>query len=216
MKKTDTMGTLRLNREFVPETLKSLTKSNTRTGEVIYSQTEDITISVWHDSNLVSMISTYHQAAVGGKEKYGTYKYKPQVVLDYNMSMGGVDKKDQMLTAFPLERVRNLMWYKKVFRRLLNVSIYNAFIIHNHTKSDNQRHFRVALAREILEKMQVQAPDPRREIRTGHYPEKNALKRQRCKLCFQKKLQKRTAYKCDTCNVNLCIEGCFREYHLML
>lgn len=31
-KKTDTMGTLRLNRQFVPDSLRSLTKTNTRVG----------------------------------------------------------------------------------------------------------------------------------------------------------------------------------------
>ena len=71
---------------------------------------------MWRDANVVSMLSTYHKGGVGGKEKYGKYKYKPEIVLDYNLAMGGVDKKDQLLSAFPIERVRNLVWYKKVFK----------------------------------------------------------------------------------------------------
>lgn len=68
-KKTDTMGTLRLNREFVPGSLKGKTKSNMRTGEVAFSQTRDMTIAVWKDANVVSLISSYHKTEVGGKEK---------------------------------------------------------------------------------------------------------------------------------------------------
>lgn len=79
--RTDTMGTLRLNREFVPTSLK-LTKGQMRQGEVAFSQTNDLTIVAWRDVNLVLMISTYHGVEVAGKEKFGAYKYKPQVVLD--------------------------------------------------------------------------------------------------------------------------------------
>ena len=43
--------------------------------------------------------------------------------------MGGVDKNDQLLSAHP-ERARNQAWFKKVFRRLLNTAILNAYIIY--------------------------------------------------------------------------------------
>lgn len=47
------------------------------------------------------MLSTYHRPEVGGIEKYGYYKYRPKVILDYNLSMGGIDLKDQILSSFP-------------------------------------------------------------------------------------------------------------------
>lgn len=77
-------------------------------GEVSFSTTKDLSVVVWMDKNVVTMLSTFHKPEVGGIEKYGYYKYKPKVVLDYNLSMGGVDHKDQMLNAFPLERIRNI------------------------------------------------------------------------------------------------------------
>lgn len=95
-RKTNTVGTLRLNQKFVPDSLRSKTKLNMRTGEIASSQTQDLSIVVWKDSNLVSCDSS-------GKEKHGFYKYKPHIVLDYNLAMGGVDKKDQLLQAFPVE-----------------------------------------------------------------------------------------------------------------
>ncbi|KAI8425503.1 hypothetical protein MSG28_011336 [Choristoneura fumiferana] len=103
--KTDCFGTLRVNREFVPEAIKSLAKTEMRVGELVQTFSRDVSIVLWRDTNIVAMISTFHEGEVGGKEKYGRYKYKPQAVLDYNISMGGVDRKDQLLSAHPIERI---------------------------------------------------------------------------------------------------------------
>ncbi|KAL0868131.1 hypothetical protein ABMA27_008755 [Loxostege sticticalis] len=216
--KTDTVGTLRINREFVPEMLKNKAKSEMRPGEVLFSVTEDLSIVLWRDTNVVSLISTYHKVEVAGKEKYEFYKYKPQVVLDYNISMGGIDKKDQLLQAFPVERVRNSVWYKKVFRRLVNVSILNSYVIFNHYRTNkiSQRDFRLWLAEDILKKYKVTS-QPRGEIvarkSLGHYPIKNKTGRARCKFCAKKKVDSRTPWMCEMCQVDLCIIGCFKNYH---
>ncbi|XP_063835394.1 piggyBac transposable element-derived protein 4-like [Ostrinia nubilalis] len=212
-RKTDTIGTLRLNRQFVPDSLRSKTKLNMRTGEVASSQTQDLTIVVWKDNNLVSLISTYHKVEISGKEKHGVYKYKPQVVLDYNLAMGGVDKKDQLLQAYPVERIRNLVWYKKLFRRLLNVSIHNSYVIYNCKTNISQRLFRVQLADQILKKYNPQLPTPAQVPKTGHFPTRTN-KRTRCKLCAKSKLDVRTPWACDTCLVSLCIDGCFKRFHI--
>ncbi|CAB3245029.1 unnamed protein product [Arctia plantaginis] len=68
--KTDTMGTLRLNREFVPEALKVKNKTTMKSGEVFFSSTKDLCVLVYMDKNIVPMISTYHRPEVGGIEKY--------------------------------------------------------------------------------------------------------------------------------------------------
>ncbi|CAH2095075.1 unnamed protein product [Euphydryas editha] len=224
--KTDTMGSLRLNREFVPETLKCKNKENMKVGEVCFSTTKDLSVVVWKDKNVVAMISTFHQPQVGGNEKYG-YKYKPKVMLDYNLSMGGVDHKDQTLHAFPLERVRNTCWYQKLFRRLLNVSVHNAMVIYNHDRTQKSqlgnRDFRLQLVREMLQMCSISgtncsptkppkppSPTPLSQL---HLPAKNQ-KSQRCKLCYEAKVRRATVWRCSTCQVNLCIEGCYTAYHV--
>lgn len=210
--KTDVMGTIRLNREFVPDSLRSKNKSNMRTGEVAFSQTRDLTISAWKDANVVTLISTYHPVEVSGKEKYGYSKYKPKVVLDYNLSMGGVDKKDQLLQAFPIERVRNINWYKKLFRRLLNVSIHNAFVMFPKPSLMAQRQFRVLLADEIIQRFRP--PKVQQPLPTRHFPTKTNKRKSRCKWCRLKNKDSCTSFKCCTCDVNLCIIGCFEDYHV--
>lgn len=67
--KTDVMGTLRLNREFVPDSLRHKNKANMPSDEVAFSQTRDMTITVWKDTNVVSLISTYHKVEVGGEKR---------------------------------------------------------------------------------------------------------------------------------------------------
>lgn len=188
-----------------------------KTGEVAFSTTKDLSVVVWMDKNIVSMISTYHEVKVGGIEKYDYYRYKPQVILDYNLSMGGIDHKDQMLHSYPVERVRNIIWYKKLFRRLLNVSIHNSFVMfnHNRTHSLDNRRFRLQLATELLQICRPR-PVPRSlEVAPSqmHLPVKQA-KQQRCKLCHAAKVRRTTMWRCGTCNVNLCIESCYTDYHM--
>ncbi|RVE45659.1 hypothetical protein evm_009708 [Chilo suppressalis] len=108
----DCVGTLRTNRQFVPDQIKDLNKSDMRVGEVYGCTSGDVDIVVWRDQNRVALVSTYHGATVSDG--------KPTIIKDYNVCMGGVDKKDQMLAAYPMERKRHRIWYKKFFRRLLN------------------------------------------------------------------------------------------------
>jgi hypothetical protein len=63
-RKTDCYGTLRLNREFVPVSVKTLTKTDLRQGEVVATYCPDLMIMVWRDANIVSMISTYHNLQI--------------------------------------------------------------------------------------------------------------------------------------------------------
>ncbi|VVC89859.1 unnamed protein product, partial [Leptidea sinapis] len=128
---------------------------------------------------------------------YGYYRYKPQVVLDYNLSMGGIDHKDQMLSAYPIERARNIIWYKKLFHRLINVSTHNSFVMFNHNRTPalGDRAFRLQLAKQLLQISLPAAPSrpltpaarpappvARPGVQGMHLPAKND-KKQRCKLC---------------------------------
>ncbi|XP_050552246.1 piggyBac transposable element-derived protein 4 isoform X5 [Spodoptera frugiperda] len=215
--KTDTVGTLRLKREYVPESLKGKTKQNMRTGEICFSSTKDLCIVVWMDSNVVSMISTCHGVKSGGKEKYGYYKYKPEVVLYYNNTMGGIDHKDQMLSSYPIERVRNVIWYKKLFRRLLNVSVHNSFVIYTHGNEMKYRHFRNTIVTQLRAAYQHPAPSRALVVRPSgqraamHLPQK--IKKLRCKLCYAAKKTRSTVWQCSTCLVALCLPDCYKEYH---
>lgn len=84
---------------------------------------------MYHGKTPNNIISTFHDDATYVGSKAGKTLVKPVCVRDYNNTMGGIDLKDQKLSMYLLERKRGLKWYIKIFKRLLNVSILNGYII---------------------------------------------------------------------------------------
>ncbi|PZC73218.1 hypothetical protein B5X24_HaOG209898 [Helicoverpa armigera] len=210
----DCVGTLRTDRKFVPQVLNSLTKTNMRRGQIAGLSSGDVDIMVWRDNSRVAMISTYHG---NGQQTVGE-STKPILILDYNIMMGGVDKKDQLLAMYPVERKRLKVWYKKLFRRLLNVSVLNSYIIHQHTSSVTHRNFRMKLVKSILSKHGVECPrippaltQHKADVshRLSMYPKgKHQRLRRACAACKKKVLT-----FCVGCLKTVCMEPCFLKIH---
>lgn len=167
-------------------------------------------------------------------------KEKPVAVLTYNMNMGAVDVADQMLVAYPAERKRNKVWYKKMFRHMLNQTALNCYILyHKDNPSVKITHlqFRIKLIERLLEtshdpasaqvkrgRPSVDECNPLR-LTGRHFPKRippNPGKRaptRCCKVCCShsgpdgKKMRKETSFMCGDCDVPLCVEPCFEIYH---
>lgn len=217
----DCVGTLRTDRKFVPQALHSLTKRNMRTGQVAGLSSGDLDVIVWKDVNRVSMISTYH----GNAQRTIRGSTKPVLILDYNIMMGGVDKKDQLLAMYPVERKRTRVWYKKFFKRLLNISILNSYVIHRKSSpslqstSFSHRQFRIKLIKSILSKhftpsnpiplgpAQYQSVDITHRL--DQYPMRGRQRMRRwCTVC-----KKQTNTYCVGCNKTACLGSCFVNIH---
>ncbi|KAJ2940824.1 hypothetical protein O0L34_g10074 [Tuta absoluta] len=155
---------------------------------------------------------------------------KPVVIHDYNKFMGDVDVKDQKLSGYLLERKRGIKWYIKVFRRLLNVSILNSYIIYcaniGQQKKMTHRQFRVVLVEEICARFGASNitvrpqregnPEARLDKSVDHYPEQKEVtqertskqvrfQRGRCVRCAARKQRSHTNLLCSHCKVFLCI-----------
>ena len=86
----------------------------------------------WKDKRDVCMLSTCHQCAMrdsGKKDQQGNTIENPDVVLEYNNVMGAVDKVDQMLEPYAMQR-KGVKWYIKLFEHLLDVSVFNSFVLY--------------------------------------------------------------------------------------
>jgi hypothetical protein len=86
--------------------------------------------------------------------KRGRDLYKPRGTQEYNSFMGGVDLKDQKLQPHESERKRSTKWYTETFKRLLNISVYNAFVLYrkNHNvKQVGYLDFRLQIIKELFE-----------------------------------------------------------------
>lgn len=152
----DVVGTLRPDRMLVPPILKQLKVGTIpmKQGELYGCTSGDIDLFVWRDVRRVAFVTTYHGLAVHRCPI--ERKSKPIIVRDYNVCMSGIDKKDQLLSGYPMERTRTMIWYKKFFRRTLYFSVHNAWILHNKSpcalKQLKNREFREELVEEILKR----------------------------------------------------------------
>ena len=109
---TDIYGTVKPTRKEMPEDLR---KAKLKKGEVSAYERGKVTVLRWKDKKDVNLLSTIHNAEIVNVEKRGVVKSKPKLVLEYNNTMGGVDKVDQHLTDYPVPRKRGKKYYKKIF-----------------------------------------------------------------------------------------------------
>lgn len=193
----------------------------------------------WKDVRLVTTVFTYHNADMVPGRRAGQDCLKPAVVHSYNQFMGGVDLKDQKLSTYLMERKRGIKWYLKVFRRLLNVSILNTYVIYcsniGQRKKMTHRRFRYLLAEELIEhfgrdsqtRSHSSASGFRRlDSSLGHYPQHTEVPPQerknkkqdrhvrgRCARCAALKSRKATNIVCGICDVFLCVGQCWVDYH---
>lgn len=113
--KTDTYGTVRLNRKEVPVELQ---KKKLKKGEMIAFQRGKVMLLKWQDKKAVCLLSTVHNPQMEATKKIdreGNAISKPKVVIDYNNTMGGVDRLDQHLHDYPTTRKRGKNTTKKYF-----------------------------------------------------------------------------------------------------
>ena len=65
----------------------------------------------WRDKKYVNMLSTIHDDSIVEIVVCGKKAVKPQVCLDYNNKMGGVDLSDAYLASYPSARKRLKKYY---------------------------------------------------------------------------------------------------------
>ena len=227
---TDCVGTVKLSRKHIPKIVK---ETKLKKGEIIARHSGPVTVLKWNDRKNVTLLSTYHNDATMPVNKRGKETQKPVCVIDYNHNMGGVDLKDQLLHMYLVERKKMTKWYMKLFRRLLNCAVLNSLIIYRQVtgRKIEQLSYRIQLVEGLFTKY------ARHETRVAgrhatentvprlterHFlrkvaPKNEKLKPQRrCVVCSKHGRKKTTVYCCEECDVGLCLEECFEQYHTKL
>ncbi|XP_068130827.1 piggyBac transposable element-derived protein 4-like [Hyperolius riggenbachi] len=99
--KTDAYGTVRPNRREMPT---AFAKQKLKSGDIVAWQKGKMLALRWRDKKDVCTLSTVHDASSATTTtRGGKVLAKPQVILDYNHTMGGVDRADQAMTYYPAE-----------------------------------------------------------------------------------------------------------------
>ncbi|XP_039297109.1 piggyBac transposable element-derived protein 4-like [Nilaparvata lugens] len=232
--KTGAVGTVRSNRKDLSKFPKM------KSGEYTAKKTTCLLAEKWVDRKEVHMLSSVHtnELRETGKVHYRTKLpiIKPASVIDYNKNMGLIDKSDMQISFTDSAR-KSAKWYKKFFFHLLDVVVYNAFIMHRMVTGKNMElgQFRLNLIRQLLEEFTPQRAsraggrkskhqDSPLRLKARHFPDMipstaSVLKpRRACRVCKTTTLQPQkrqdTHWLCKECgDVPLCMPECFRAYH---
>ena len=218
-KNTYLCGTMRPNRIGYPRDLMK-TKAEARRlprGSSEWRQSGDLVATAWKDKRMVYYLSTAHApvAATPGtarrRQADGSVIEidSPPTVTGYAKYMNGVDKLDQMTRQNKSKKV--MKWFRRVELKLLECSIYNAYVIEGeatgerrepggpafHSKDRGMLQFKLDLAHQLIggaitEKTRFGRPrkeetenDPRLD-RRDHWPIKGVGSDHVCVVCAAK------------------------------
>ena len=227
-KKTTVIGTVRRNKRFLPQKFKG--KKNLQQYQSLFGFTEKQTLVSYQGSKKqnVILLSTMHSNAVVGE---GEQK-KPEIVLDYNSTKGGVDTMDQMCLNYTAKR-QTKRWPLVLFYNMLDTSIVAASVVYKtknpHDKlshNDYRAEFIRAVAFDLMKEHMLRRFNglntASRQLRTlmsdclrkmgldvANTPAAAAAaapggrKRARCGLCHWSS-NKRGTEQCQRCDMFLC------------
>jgi len=123
-------------------------------------------------------------------------------------------------------------WYLKLFKRLLNSTVLNSFVVYGQVTGRNiqQLSYRIQLVEGLFMKYACaaetqsvpgrQASDKRiPRLTERHFLRKVASNtekskpRRKCDLCSKEGKKKTSVCCCLICDMDLCLEDCFELYH---
>ena len=223
---TDAVGTVRANSKDLPRDLMS---KILKKGEVAAMYRGKVMALRWRDKKYVNMLSTIHDDSTVEIVVRGKKAVKPQVCLDYNDKMGGVDLSDAYLASYPSARKRLKKYYKKQFRHIMDMATFNAYLLYKKCSGEWSRlKFVLILVDRLIETYkggaQRESHRPSLEqsplrLTARHFPEEippiscNSKPQRRCHVCYTNKQRKQTHFMCKECDKALCVSPCFKIYH---
>ncbi|XP_022248803.1 piggyBac transposable element-derived protein 4-like isoform X1 [Limulus polyphemus] len=218
-------GTCKNDRLYFPQ---ELIATKLQRGEAKFFKCGSLTAVKWTDRQDIYALSTLHSATMTTVTKRGrdTEVTKPQLIVDYNKFMGVVDLNDQHASYYSCGR-KTIKWYKKLFFRLLDLTIVNAYVLYkkqNNQPALSQKTFRKDLVTALVGPLFQSRPglsgisfsrtaqelSPLRLTLGRHFPTTlQKGKRKRCRLCLS---ENKVQMQCKLCLEYLCMRH-FEEYH---
>jgi hypothetical protein len=148
-------GTLRTNRRGVPaEIIRDIKMDR---GDVRFLAKNSISIVRWMDRKPIYMMSNFadptNMTKVTRKLKDGQtiQLHCPVMIQDYNYGEVGVDRADQRIQYYAVDRRSRRNWLR-IFFQFLNVALSNAFVIYHRDHPNEHMKYLQFLA-NIAEKM---------------------------------------------------------------
>jgi hypothetical protein len=217
-------GTCRPNRKHLPPDRRDVMKQLAK-GEFKSWHRGQLGCLAWYSSKPILMLSTHHQVDQFITVRHGDHRpdeSKPQVAVDYNYNKGHVDAIDQVRQYYGLERRVQRTWPSLAWW-LIDMCLVNAYTLWSlDTRTHmGHLHFREQLLHQIAAlfpssrtHVQPNVPVSGRKQPLGHYPQRTDKER-RCAHCTMGRAGgRRSRIVCELCQVHLCIDNCFKQYHV--
>ena len=95
-------------------TLQVVVELKLNKDETVSRFCQGVMIGKWRDKRDVGYISTeFKNNLILTKNRNGKEQFKPEPISNYNRSMSGIDRQDQMHSYYPFTR-KTIRWYKKL------------------------------------------------------------------------------------------------------
>ncbi len=224
------IGTVRKNKKELP--IEFLSHKDRLIDSTLFGFNENLILVSYvpKKNKAVLLLSTFHHDTTIDPDTK-----KPEALLDYNQTKGGVDTVDHLIENFTCRRKTN-RWTFNVFLYLLYVGAHNAyclFKIKNKTIVDKKRDRRKQLESLALSLIDPQIKNRAEDLsrnsagtnsaikesirRSGHEVNKlkaatatvDPKKRSRCYVRWK---SVKTAKICNCCNKHVCKNHC-KEFH---
>lgn len=118
------VGTIR-KKPYIPEEMLKTDGREVKSSAFLFDHKSTLLSCKVKKNKVVLLLSTEHSDKKIGEEN------KPEIVLFYNRTKGGVDTLDQMSTTYSCSR-RTRRWPLCVFYDMINIACVNAYVIHSH------------------------------------------------------------------------------------
>jgi hypothetical protein len=145
------IGTVRTSRKGLPDMMRK--KSKLARGESAFQVKGCVAAIKWMDNKEVTVLSTAcdptEVCSVIRRAKDGTTSAVacPLAISEYNRTMGGVDRFDQLRERYAIGR-RSIKWWHRIFYWLIDLAVINSFILYKISRKDecvvDQLSFRLA------------------------------------------------------------------------
>ncbi|KAG1971378.1 hypothetical protein F2P79_002510 [Pimephales promelas] len=123
-RKMTMIGTVRLNKPELPPALLSVKGRARLSSMFAFTETHALVSYCPRKNKNVLLMSTLHRdAAISNKDHK-----KPEIILDYNKTKGGVDTLDKLVGTYTCQR-KTVHWPMVVFFNMLDVSAYNSLVL---------------------------------------------------------------------------------------
>lgn len=125
------VGTMRRNKPAIPKQLLETKGKEVKSSLFVFDEKSTMVSYIPKKNKTVILLSTMHSQGVDEETK------KPEIILSYNSTKGGVDTFDQLCHSTTVSR-KTRRWPLRILYGMLDIAGVNSFVIYKHNASNDK------------------------------------------------------------------------------